>query len=506
MKERFGNAKPPRKQKVKDFFSDLSANWRKSTKEGYHLGYKEILSYSFGSGGINALGTLSTLIALNSLTILIGSLYKLSPSIIYLMNSFLTIINLVKTPIISTIMDNTKRKKGKFKPYIIWMGIPTMILVSLLPFVPLSWIDTQIMTIFSEPLSLAGLMIFIIHVLLSITWPTLMVTNGGIGQVITPNSLERAKLFSFHQIFANLLPSLITIGFPILSILTINGASTGQESILSYRVWFPIFAVCGFLSSLIMYFNCEERIIVEKDYKPQVNFWSGVKSLGKNKYFWIFTISAAFGGIRMIGNLANWINVYSLKSDVATSITTTLLGNALIPGMLLTGYMVRKFGKRNLVLGAGFGSAILYVPMILFPNRPILLLIMLFFQNFLNGFALCIALMPADALDLQQLKTGERLESFWGNFHMLILGIVALGSGLIAPAVLRFSGMPLGADVLVDEVIRKTVFRNVSIVAGIACIFQFLPYFFWDLTESKHKEIILQLEKIAKEKNSIEKS
>jgi len=126
---------------------------------------------------------------------------------------------------------------------------------------------------------------------------------------------------------------------------------------------------------------------------------------------------------------------------------------------------------------------------------------MLFSQNFLNGFALSIALMPADALDLQQLKTGERLESFWGNFHMLLLGIVGLGTGLIAPAVLRISGMPGGAGVLVDEGTRYSVFRNVSIVAGVACVFQHLPFIFWDLSEEKHKRIILELKLIAKEKN-----
>ncbi len=503
MTEKFEIIEPLKTRKVKGFFNNLKENWHNSTKEGEYLGYKEILSYSYGSSGVNGIGSLVTLSGLNSSTILIGSLYKLSPLIIYLMTSVITFINLIKTPILSTIMDNTKGKKGKFKPYLIWMGIPTMILTSLIPFVPLSWIDIPVMTIFTEPLNLAGLAIFIIHVFLSITWPAFMVANGGIGQVITPNTLERAKMFSFHSILSSLWPSVITIGFPALSILTINGATTGQESILSYRVWFPMFAILSFLFSLIVYFNCKERIIVEKEYKPKIKFQHGVKSLGSNKYFWIVTISAIFGTIRVAGNLANWINVYSLQSDVATSITTTLLGNAMIPGMLLTGYMVRKFGKRNIMLATGLGSAALYIPMMLLPKYPILLLIMTFLQNALAGFAVCGVIMPADALDLQQLKTGERLESFWGNFHMLILGVIWLGTGLIAPSVLRLSGMIGGADVLVDEGIRTAVFRNLSIMSGIACIFQFLPYLFWDLSEERHKQIINELEKIAKEKNGI---
>ena len=505
MTEKVGVARNPKTRKVKDFFSNLKANWYSSRNEGEYLGYKEILSYSLGSSGVNGLGNLVIFSSLTSATILIGSIYHISPFMIYLMTSVITFISLVKTPIISSWMDNTKGKRGKFRPFLIWMGIPTLIITILIPFVPLSWIDIPVMTLTflgtSEPLSLAGLAIFILQVLLSITWPTLGIANGGIGQVITPNTLERAKMYSFHSIISSFWPSIIGIFFPILSILTIQGASTGQESILSYRVWLPMFGILSFLFSLITYFNCEERIIVEKEYKPKINFWHGVKSLSSNKYFWIVTVSAIFGMIRIAGNLITWINIYALQSDVATSITTTLLGNAMVPGMLLTVYMVKKFGKRNIMLFSGFISAVLYLPMVLAPNQPIILLISIFLQNAMAGFAISGQIMPADALDAQQLKTGERLEGFWGNFHMLLLAVAWLITGLIGPAVLQMSGLSGSADVLAIDSIRYAVFRNLSIMAGIACVLQTIPYLFWDLSEEKHKNIIQQLKFIADEKN-----
>ncbi len=495
---------PQNQGKLNSFFTELRRNWHTSHKEGEYLGYKEILSYSTGSGGVGGMGSLVMLSSLNSATILIGSIYKLSPFIIYLMGSVITFISIIKTPIISTLMDNTSGKKGKFKPYLIWMGIPTVVLTCAIPFIPLSWVDIHVMTLFNEPLSLAGLAIFILQLLLSITWPTLVVANGGVGQVITPNTFERAKMYSFHSIISSLFPSIVTVLFPILAIITKQGEVTGQESILSYRIWFPMFGILLFLLTLITYYNVKERIIVETDYKPDIKFLHAVKSLIRNKYFWIVTISGIFLAIRVAGNLANWINVYSLKSDLATSITTTLLGNAMIPGQLLTGHFVRKFGKKNLMLVTGFGSALLYIPMSIVPNNPILLLVMIFLQNALAGFAVCSAIMPADALDYQQLRTGERLEGFWGMFNQLILGIVWLGTGLIAPAVLRISGMIGGADVLINEEIRSQVFRNLSIMSGIACVFQTLPYLFWDLSEEAHKDIIHQLKMIARVKNHLD--
>jgi Na+/melibiose symporter-like transporter len=372
--------------------------------------------------------------------------------------------------------------------------------------VPLTWGDVHLFTLLTEPFSLAALAIFIIQILLSITWPTFLVANTGIGQVITPNTHERGKLYSFHSIISSFWPSIVTIGFPLLAIITKQGYETGQQNILSYRVWFPVYAVSSFLLSLFSYFNCKERIIVEKDYKPKIKFSHGMKSLSTNKYFWIAILSGAFGMIRVAGNLQNWINVYALKSDIGTSISTTLLGNAMVPGMLLTGFMVRKFGKKNLMLFTGFGSTLLYIPMAMFPQFPIFLMTMIFLQNMFAGLAICAAIMPADALDYQQLKTGERLEGFWGMFSQLMLAVFWLGGGLIGPAVLEASGMTGDPDFLFPiNRIRYAVFRNFAIMSGIACFFQTVPYLFWDLSEQKHKEIIDQLAIIAKEKNGISK-
>jgi hypothetical protein len=105
--EEFGAEKSSKKEKIKKKISDRKAKWRTPNEKGEYLSYREILSYSFGSSGVNGLGTIATLTSLNSSTILIGSVYQMSPFIIYIMTSVITFISLVKTPIISTIMDNT---------------------------------------------------------------------------------------------------------------------------------------------------------------------------------------------------------------------------------------------------------------------------------------------------------------------------------------------------------------------------------------------------------------
>jgi glycoside/pentoside/hexuronide:cation symporter, GPH family len=487
--------------KLQDFYANIKTNWRFSTKEGEYLGYREILSYSFAGGGINGLMLLISYTSLYSSTILIGSIYQISARVLYIMLVGITIISLVKTPIISLIMDNTGKKKGKFKPFLLWLGVPSVVFISLVPFVPLSWIEITAFTLFNESFSRAAVTIFILQVLISFTYPVTLVAYTGLGQTITPNTIERGKLFSFQPIIGNFYNSVVQVIFPILSILTIQNATTGLESILSYRVFFPIFGILGYLQLLIAYFNVEERIVVEKKYKPKIKFWHGVKSLSSNKYFWIITIGSSLNGVRASINIVPWICIYALKSELSLSISLFLLGTIMVPGMGLTGIFVRKFGKRTLMLTSGFVTTFLYIPLILLPQYPILLLITILFQNMVLGFATCAAIMPADALDYQQLKTGERLEGFWGNFQQLISSIILLIMGVIIPIILVASGMVGGADILAIDSIRYNVFRNISLFNMIMMFLSTIPYLFWNLSEEKHHVIIRELENIAIEKN-----
>jgi len=493
----------PKKGKIKTFFAELKTNWHTTTKEGEYLSYKEMFSYSLAGSGVGGIGNLAVFTALGTATIMIGSIYKMSPFLLYIMGIAFTAFTLVKNPILSMIMDNTKSKHGKFKPYLIWMGIPSIILFCLTPYVPVRWMDIILFKVLDEPVSLAAFIIFIINILLSVTWPIVIVAFTGLGQVLTPNTLERSKLFSFHPLIASFWPSIIGVAFPLLSILTMREATTGQESILSYQVYMPIFGIMSFLLLILAYFNVKERIVVEKDYKPKIKFWHGAKSLVSNKYFWIILLSQA---TMTRWNLVPWITIYSLKSDVISSISTILLGNVMIPGFLLSAWLTRKIGKRNIMLTVGFTSSVLYIPMVIFPDKPYLLLVMVLFQNMMAGLGTCQAVMPADALDYQQLKSGERLESFWGMFNQLLLAVLGLGVGLLFPYISRISGMPAGADVLSNDVIRHTIFRNFSIVGAIGAFVSTLPYLFWDLTEEKHKDIIKQLKNIAEEKNNLKES
>ena len=104
--------------------------------------------------------------------------------------------------------------------------------------------------------------------------------------------------------------------------------------------------------------------------------------------------------------------------------------------------------------------------------------------------------MHAEALDYQQLKSGDRLEGFVGNFNILTQ-IIALGTNFIIPAIYVGYGLTDNYDVLFDPAVRTPIFRVLSILAafgGIACS---VPYLWWDMTKEKHAAIIEELKQRA---------
>ena len=147
--------------------------------------------------------------------------------------------------------------------------------------------------------------------------------------------------------------------------------------------------------------------------------------------------------------------------------------------------------------------AISSVVLIIFPdNLPVL-----FITSYLvyMGIAVQIISQPAmnaDALDYQQYKTGDRFEGVSGNLGMIGQAI-AMGTGLLIPFIQELFGVGVGGDyeMLYDPAVRAPMFRTLAIVAAVCGLLCAAPFFFWDLSEKKHKAIIDELKLRAEAQN-----
>ncbi|MBQ6600973.1 MAG: MFS transporter, partial [Clostridia bacterium] len=114
---------------------DIPTYWNKAP-EGKHISYKEFSAYSFGGIGVNTINSLFAYVSFSANCLLIGSAYGIDPVHLGWMSMVVILFNLLKTPVVSMLIDNTNTKYGKFRPYLLWSGIPTAILITLTAYIP----------------------------------------------------------------------------------------------------------------------------------------------------------------------------------------------------------------------------------------------------------------------------------------------------------------------------------------------------------------------------------
>lgn len=469
--------------------------------EGDSLSYKEIALHSLGGNGVNLINGMAAYTGTVVGSLLTATAYGILPMDLWAIGAICALIGLFRMPIVGWIIDNTQTKWGKFRPLIIVFSVPTALLLIAMAFIPAQFMG-------AADYNRRYLAIAIISALLAFVHPTLNTVMGGLSQVMTMQTAERARFFSIINVTQNLFTSLMQIILPPLSIII--DASGGMESIKVYQICFPILAVIALGTSLGSVFGTQERAIIKEDAKIKVPLKLGISRCAHNKYFMLVNISLILSSLRGVANVMNWICIYQMPQPLGTSvlgIATTLCGMGYVPGMAVVPLLVKKFGKRNSYIGMHIVAMLVTLPMLLALNQPFVMLVMIFFQNLASGAFIMVSLMNADILDYEQYKSGERLEGFFNNFQAMAIAIFGIGTSLITPLILqKYCG--INADlageqlenaytVLRTTAIRNKVFSSLIIIASASLLLGMLPIFFYDLTDKKHAEIICFLKEQA---------
>lgn len=454
---------------------EIRSHW-KAPAEGKYISYREFAAYSVGGIGVNTINSLLGYVALAANCFLMGSAYGIRPTDLAYMSVAMSILGLVKTPFISMMIDNTNSKYGKFRPYLLYTGIPSAVLIIVLSFIPLD-----------ADYTVKCVLISILYALLSIVQGLYSQAFGSLAQVLTPNGGERTTLLSVSSFVYNLGPSIVNLFLPILSTLT-----GGMTNVVTYRVFFPIFSIAGVLLGFLAFKDTREKIIVPKDYVAKVKFKDGFTQTCKNKYFWLINLYNILGSLRGgIGIILSWYCIYEMQNDAALGILNTILGTASVPGMLLAPLLERKIGKRNALLAGTVCRSVFAACMYFTMDSPVLFIGCLYLANLATGGDYVLtSSMTADIFDYQQWKTGARLEGFITQFgSMLVTGATMLTS-LILPFFYEHYGLYEDYTVLYDAAIRTPIFNVLIISTVISCILPILPLFFYNLDEKKHTQIV----------------
>ena len=378
---------------------------------------------------------------------------------------------------------------GKFRPWIIIGVVPTIVVLLLLVFLPIEQIPyhNRLWTIF---------LLFQLYGIFS----SFSMQVGNLTNVLSPNSHERLRMMTYGDFIAGLPSGIINAVFPMIAMYT-----GGLNNIKTFRIVIPAAVALLAPFTLLLAFTVKEKVILAEDHKPSVSMFSGFREVMRNKYNWIFSLYQLFMDLdNGVVNIANIIFIYMLRQDWAVGIYSTVLATAANPGNLLAPWLVRKFGKKPIFMAGRIATIVQMVAayFAISTGQVALFFVFSYVGYIFNSVSIVVrGAMQAEVWDYQQWISNERLEGCSGIFGMIFAPFTALIT-LTIPTVYSSLGFTSDWDILFSDVYRNKIFLASITMVLISTVLSMIPFFFYDLTEEEHKQIIEDL----KERKAVQKT
>ncbi len=530
-------------EKVKGGFDKVRTYWKTPPKDRY-MNYREIAAYSGGGIGAYMIITMGTACILSANNTLISGTLAIDPTDMYIMYVLAVVVNIFLTGIRANIIDNTRNKAGKYRPYIVTMAIPTAIITLAMVWFPYEAFGKLFgngeMMIFGEAKTYAYLskcaVIMVLNLLLHFFYYFFYESYDNLIHVLSPNSVERSDVAAVKSVVYSLAPSIINLIMPLIAQ---NVFHTNLTDIRVYRLVYPILAVGGILLCIVVYKYTEEKIVQARTHVVQIKFTDALRAVAKNKYFWIISLASWIGFLEgAYANIMAWLYNYGgACTGNAFSLIQTLYGNASLWGMLAAPFCIRKWGKKAVLVITNLFNIVCILAMILFVeeitvNVTMWLVFSCMWLNALMGsFAHILnPSIQADIRDYQQYMTGERIDGMFSVVNTMgtvlalatssVLPFIYEKGGINKETALRVTSDPNvlnrvladgkttvgqmladqaanGQEVysnaysaLYDLDILTNLLQVLIVVAAIGAAMNVIPYFWYDFNERKQKSVV----------------
>lgn len=470
-------AKPAFIGKAKGFLNTAKTYWHTPPK-GSYVPYKEVAYLSGAGFGVHWATLLASVIGLNASNFLVGACIGLRPMDLQIMLNVANIIGIPLGIFRSWYYDNHHLKGGKFLPFIKMTALP-IVLISLI-FV---WLPYENMSYITK-----AVVVEVMYLLLNVFLCFYNESYTYFQQIISPDAQERATVMSISQVVYSFAPTLSNLFIPLIA-----GFTWGLDNIWTYRIIYPIFTVIGLAFSIIFFRKVKERLILPKKKPEPVRMFDAIREVAKNKYYWI--IQSANWVVFLEGGygvLLGWLFVYSYNGqyEPMLGVANTVIGNAALWSMLLAPFAIRVLGKRNLLILMNSINVFVILALYLIYQNLLLVCILLYFNTFINTFWNIIQHnLQADMRDYHQWKTGIRVDGLFGPLGM-IGTVIGLFTGMVYPAIYEQMGLLDDYSILYVDSVRNNLFKVLLLCSALGAFLNLVPFFFYDLTENKHKAYV----------------
>lgn len=460
---------------VKGVFQDVTSHWKRPA-EGNFVSYKEIVNLGLGGMGNNFTMLLVGYMGLNAGNTLLGSTIGIRPLHLQYMLTVQTVLNVLFFFVRAHIVDNTRTKWGRFRPYIAFMGIPLAIMSVIFVFLPFNTMS------YNDKL----ICVFVFAITISMIQPLFTDTYSEIQTVITPNSEERAKVIAINSIIFSAAPTITGLFVPILSNMT-----GGYTNIHTYRYVLAPVTLLGLGLNFFTAFGCKERVVTSSSYVQKVGIIEGTFMILKNKHWWIRQIAGLIGFLEgATGVFFSWIYIYGVQDMTSYGLLNTVMGTASGIAMAITPFLLKKLGNKKLLVYHNLLNIVFLIILMFTFKVPMLMFIIMYMNSLVNALSLVYnQVMHSEVKDYQQYICGYRMDFVFGLAGMVTMPISLL-TGYVIPYVYECFGLTTNYDILFDPNVRNSLFSVLCVLAIIGAVLNLIPFCFYSMSKEKHQNII----------------
>ncbi|MBR5438202.1 MAG: MFS transporter [Clostridia bacterium] len=405
------------------------------------------------------------------------------------------IVGAVCELVIGYLVDNTRTKFGKVKPWV-GFGVIPLALISMLVFVAPNT-DNQ---------TLAIVWMFVIYSLYTMFCCAVESPANCFGALCSPNPAERSSAISIASFLKSVGQSggmvvILVVGLIMKAVMGQQQYKNAEGQGLDLIISTAVCALGLILFTMIFFVNNKERVPFTQE---KVSLKDAIKVVFTNKNLLMVSLTKLCGfGRGVYGTVSLYIAIYLLGSKDLKLGLLLPMGIGTAVGTLLVNIVLKKFStKQTFILFSIYGASSLSILFLVsrgigFNSGLIIpFLVLNFFCGLQHGNTnVTPNIMIADCVDEIEYKTGKRQEGLAYAGYGLFSKIASAFTKALGPWLLyTWSGYMVSTDANVayanqtDGTLNKLLMIY-TIIPAVFVVLQAVPVLFYDMVGEKKDNI-----------------
>ena len=351
------------------------------------------------------------------------------------------IIDAITNLIMGYVIDRTKSRQGKARPWIL-ISAPVLLVAGILLYaVPQASQTVQVVWITVS-----------YNLFYAVAYTMYNMSHGLMVPLSTRNHKQRDLLALFNQMGVSMIPGAVIYMVIPLTLQPWMGVDPKR-----WLTAMSIVSVLFLLGALIEYFYTKERITEESRSIPEseenkASVWEQLKLCMKDRY-WILVVLLNFvwqiqNNINTSSSIyfSNWV-LGSYNDGITLTLMNAIGQFPLGLGVFLLWPLVRKFGKQKVYVIGMFLATVGMIPILLAPRSLPVVLGALFVRSWGLLPSYLIASLLGDALDHVEWKNGLRVDGISGaTINVICTASAGIALGIFNAGLARSGYTPPAAD------------------------------------------------------------